>query len=156
MDLAGRFWSKVDRTGDCWEWKGARNQSGYGWFSVGSRLRRAHRIAYELTVGPVPSGMNVLHSCDNRACVRPEHLRVGTQRDNMADMDSRNRRFSPFRGQVQAGESNRQARLSEDDVREIRRLREAGGSLRDIAAQYGVSETNVCGIARRRFWAHVV
>jgi len=92
------FWSKVDRSDiGCWEWRGYRQAIGYGVTAAGSRVdgsRRtvlAHRRSYELTVGPIPEGMMVLHHCDNRGCVRPDHLYLGDQSANMRDREERGR-----------------------------------------------------------------
>lgn len=86
-----RFWEKVDKTGECWPWTACIERNGYGSFHVGGRRKWAHRVSYELNVGPIPSGEYVLHSCDNRRCVNPAHLRVGTHADNMRDMVDRGR-----------------------------------------------------------------
>lgn len=97
--IAARFWSKVDVArprldkDPCWEWREGLDTKGYGQFtpvSCASPLR-AHRVAYELIKGPIPSGMQVLHSCDNTRCCNPNHLRVGTHQDNMRDMTERGR-----------------------------------------------------------------
>ena len=84
-DLERRFWSKVDNSGDCWEWRGAISKSGYGSFGAMGKTMRAHRMAWILARGEIPAGMCVCHSCDNKKCVRPEHLFLGTQRDNLDD-----------------------------------------------------------------------
>lgn len=90
--IADRFWAKVNRGDDCWEWAGGRNQgTGYGFFSVRSRTIGAHRAAWEVANGPIPAGIDVLHRCDNPPCVRPDHLFLGTHRDNMRDMRAKGR-----------------------------------------------------------------
>lgn len=95
--VAARFWSKVEYTDGCWLWRGAKDQHGYGCFGINYRVIKAPRVAYELTKGSIPEGMDILHSCDTPACVRPDHLRPGTARDNAQDMLARGRHFTPFK-----------------------------------------------------------
>ena len=82
-----RFWSKVNKTESCWLWMASTVWNGYGRFRVGSTLQRAHRISWELYNGPIPDGLSILHSCDTPACVRPDHLFLGTQEDNPAGQE---------------------------------------------------------------------
>ena len=97
MTIEERFWSKVIKgsAGDCWHWTGAKLPKGYGKFSVGPRATRkiinAHRIAWELTNGPIPEGIWVLHDCDNPSCCNPMHLYLGTNTDNVRDKVSKGR-----------------------------------------------------------------
>lgn len=86
-----RFWQKVVKTKTCWLWSASKNDTGYGWFKRDGRMRGAHRMAYELRRGKIPSGMSVLHRCDTPACVRPAHLFLGTQADNVRDMLAKGR-----------------------------------------------------------------
>ena len=96
MDISPRhirnFWCKVDKgDGDgCWEWTGATQSKGYGSFSINGKTYNAHRISFAIHNGYMPT-LNVLHSCDNRKCVRPDHLREGTQLENVQDMIERGR-----------------------------------------------------------------
>jgi hypothetical protein len=89
--LLHRFWSKVDRSGDCWIWTGRVNRGGYGCFDVGRGSELAHRVAFKIAVGPIPDDLCVLHHCDVRNCVYPDHLWLGTQRDNALDMVAKGR-----------------------------------------------------------------
>lgn len=90
-----RFWSKIKKTDGCWEWQGQRNHRGYGEVSVSRKWVKAHRFSWASVNGPIPAGMFVLHHCDNRACVRPEHLFLGTQKDNMRDAKAKGRAYRP-------------------------------------------------------------
>lgn len=92
-DLSHRFWSKVDKSGECWLWKSSRGPKGYGQFTVkrGSNPVLTHRLAWELTSGPIEGGLFVLHRCDNPPCCNPEHLFLGTNADNVRDMMSKGR-----------------------------------------------------------------
>jgi hypothetical protein len=89
------FWAKVRRTDGCWEWTGARLHSGYGKLGRKGRTYVAHRFAWELVNGAIPDGLFACHRCDNRLCVRPDHLFLGTQKDNIADMLSKGRGSLP-------------------------------------------------------------
>lgn len=101
------FWERVRKGDGCWEWTGFVRKDGYGQFG---RSKAAYRAAWELANGPIPPGAHVLHSCDNRLCVRPDHLRLGTHGDNMADMAARGR--SAARRRVGLGLKRRQVRAA--------------------------------------------
>jgi hypothetical protein len=96
-----RLWGRVEKGDGCWLWRGPKHEKGYGLLSWGrgggrSYTARAHRLAYELTYGPIPAGMVVCHRCDNRLCVRPDHLFIGSPADNNADMREKGRAGYPF------------------------------------------------------------
>lgn len=96
--LEVRFWSKVRKGEDCWEWTGFTRKDGYGLIGLGRRsdgIARAHRVAWELHFGPIPDGLYVCHRCDNRKCVRPDHLFLGTPQDNVDDMVRKGRSVAP-------------------------------------------------------------
>lgn len=154
LPLAERFWPKVSFGPGCWEWQGARHvkAGGYGTFGLDRRtMVRAHRMSYELAVGPIPAGMLVLHRCDNPPCVRPSHLFLGTPKDNTADMDRKGRRRVGSR----PGELNHHAKLTESQVVEIRRRYEAGEQAQALAVEFGVSSPLISYIGKRKAWRHV-
>ena len=95
--IAERFWRYVRKTDGCWEWTGATQFPGYGKLGLGdgARVGYAHRISWELHYGSIPEGMEVLHRCDNPPCSRPDHLFLGSQADNLADMRAKGRAYRP-------------------------------------------------------------
>lgn len=142
-------WTVTDS--DCWEYNGSiRNpKEGYGRVSQHGKALVVSRVVHEAWIGPIPKGLLVRHKCDNPPCVNPEHLEVGTVRDNARDMIERGR------GNPPKGEQNRQAKLTEDDVRHIRQLRDNGRTLQSLADEFHVSLSLVDGIVKRRRWKHV-
>lgn len=91
-EAPAHFWSRVAKGTGCWEWQGARVGRGYGHLRFGQKYTYAHRVAWELTNGRIPSGLVVCHRCDNPPCCRPEHLFIGTQAENLQDMAAKRRR----------------------------------------------------------------
>lgn len=90
---------KIDETTDCWEWQGPVNNIGYGMMRVDDKMKTVHRVSYEEHIGEIPPDMCVLHTCDNRKCVNPDHLWIGTHQDNMDDMIKKGRhRFTNKQG----------------------------------------------------------
>ncbi len=152
-----RFRSKINCTGDddqCHEWQGCRSVDGYGRFTwpSGSKHRQpenAHRIAWRLAFGPVPEGLCVLHRCDNPPCCRLDHLFLGTHADNARDRQSKGR------GVQLLGETNPNAKLTDDAVREMRTLWESGVGQRVLARQFKVDPSLVSYVVRRKIWRHV-
>lgn len=180
LSLRDRFEPKVDQTttpDGCWTWTGATNSHGYGTIRRGPSRQEtigAHVAAWEIERGPVPPGMCVLHRCDNRPCVRVDHLFLGTKGENNADRDAKGRtargdrsgrrlhpeswigvRMGPAPEDVLRGERSGAAKLTDDDVREIRRLRAVNVSGSVIARQFGISKQNVSSIGLRQTWKHV-
>lgn len=149
-DLESRFWEKVAKSGpgECWEWTASRSRTGYGHLGMGDgSTRPAHRVSFLLHHGRWPDPC-CLHSCDNRACVNPAHLFEGTQRENIADMDSKSRRAM--------GERLRRNKLSGSDIPIIRALHRWSGFVnREIAAEYGVATNTISEITAGKAWAHV-
>lgn len=103
--VLARFMAMVQRTDGCWIWTGARNQFGYGMFSVEHRARPAHRWSYEYFIGEIPTGLECLHTCDFRNCVNPDHLWVGTSKDNIHDMCRKKRHRSMAKAPHKTGQS---------------------------------------------------
>lgn len=141
-----RFWAKVARAGpeNCWIWTAYRLPDGYGQFRIEGRTVRAHRFSYELSVGPIPNGLCVLHHCDNPPCVNPAHLWIGTQIDNLRDRDAKWRQAR--------GRHHGRAKLTEKDVQKIRL---DNRTAQIIAADYGVSGVAISLIKNRQRWAHL-
>jgi hypothetical protein len=134
------FWSLADRSGDCWLWKGASHSSGYGSFRFRGSQATAHRVAFQLENPAVEiGGMDICHRCDNRLCVRPDHLFVGTRQENVDDM------MKKGRGPV--GHKNGQAKLTPAQVAAIRLDQRIH---RLIAGQYGVDQAVISRIKNGR------
>lgn len=150
--IATRFWSKVEKTEGCWLWVGAKGRLGYGNIEYSGRCFSAHRIAYEMLVGVIPAGMEVCHRCDNRACIRPEHLFLGTHKENMADAVAKGRMVF---AEPMLGENNHASRLFGRDIHYIRGLGKIGFTQREVSKMYGVSQVTVGKIQRREAWNHI-
>lgn len=142
------YTSRVDPATGCRIWTGDTCK-GYGRFTFRTKFKLAHRASYEVHKGPIPKGMLVCHACDTPACIEPEHLFLGTHKDNMRDMALKGRTGRPPRGTIPRGEGHPCARLNEDIVRQIR----AGG--RGWAKKLGVSEEAIRRVRRRLTWNHV-
>jgi hypothetical protein len=132
---------------ECVEWPHARSSTGYGNLWTGERYRSAHKAAWEAIHGPVPPGQVVRHLCNNRPCIRIDHLAIGTHADNYADM-----RHS---GNELVGEARSDSKLTEAQVRAIRAGRESGTTIRALADLYGVNVATVHSIIHRKTWKHI-
>lgn len=143
-----RFWSKVERgdASECWDWCGHIGVHGYGRFGHDRRQSETHRLAWELTHGEIPAGMCVCHRCDRPSCCNPDHLFLGSQRDNMRDRDSKGRQVTP------RGARNGNAKLSVEDVLAIRASTEP---VRVLAKRFGVSRNHIYLVLNRTNWPHI-
>lgn len=156
------FWTQVNRDGDCWLWTGNRLQAslGYGRFYFAGQTFKAHRFSYMANVGPIDDSLCVCHKCDNPICVRPEHLFKGTHKDNGEDKANKGRSTigdrNYFHGKRFAGEENRNAKLTEDKVRNIRAMLSSGATRKAASAAFGVHYNTVAMIHRGEIWSHVV
>jgi hypothetical protein len=141
-----RFWKKVDKKSDeeCWNWLGACGN--YGHLTVQNKQISSHRFSYLINVGDIPDGMFICHKCDNHFCVNPNHLFIGTQKDNMQDKINKNR------GADLAGTSNGKHKLTDNEVMEIRN---SSLSNRKLAKLYNVSYSLIGGIKRKERWKHL-
>lgn len=145
LKLSPRFWSKVRMTKHpqkCWEWKASKNAAGYGQLNVGGRKGRpmlAHRVSWIVHNGAIPKGFLVLHDCNNPGCVRPGHLRVGSDLDNSRD--------AMIKGRVARGKKLPHTRLTVKQVTEIRKA--SARLVRETSKKYGISVQMVHSILRR-------
>lgn len=171
------FWAKVNKNGPngCWIWMGtlATHTGGYGIFDrrrEGVRLaRRAHRVAYELLVGPVPEDRMLRHTCDNPPCVNPAHLEPGTAKDNSQDMVTRGRHWTHQRPELiprgeqhwtqkrgtsslLRGEDHPGSKLATEQVREIRKKYAEGSTQASLARDFGVSKGLIWQIVKGNYW----
>lgn len=144
-----RFWQRVDRSDNdsCWLWLGATNDFGHGTISVTSSGRSksilAHRLSYELNVQPIPAGMVVRHKCDVPGCVNPAHLELGSQIENIGDMIQRRRQSQPPHPK---GKAHHNLKLSDDDVRAIRKSASEGQRQAEMVRHYKVSRSVISQI----------
>jgi hypothetical protein len=140
---AERFWARVDREGadGCWIWLGSRHEFGYGWFWAQGRNLNAHRVAWELTFGPIPDGLQVMHACDNGGCVNPAHLMLGTVTANQLDMARKGR-------SVKGRPRPPRTVLTDAQVAALRRRYADGERPAVLAREYGLHPTSLHAIAR--------
>ena len=154
MEITERFWSKVNKDGPvplhrpelgpCFEWTACIQKSGYGRFGEGRKfVWQAHRWIWQHTYGLLDEGACVLHHCDNRRCVRPSHLFLGTYGDNHADMVAKGRAV------YIRGERHGRAKLTDEQVAEIRRLRAVGIGVVELGCRFGIDASQVSRIANR-------
>lgn len=156
-DQQSAFWSKVAIANDkksCWVWMGARKPSGYGNVRINGQYKQAHRVAFELANGAIPTGYIVCHICDNPSCCNPSHLMLGTIRSNAADMLIKGRQKKPHTAARGAGNGN--AKLKDEDVVAIRQIYASKGMNQyELADKYGVTQPAIGAIIRMRTWRHV-
>lgn len=164
-DQTERFWALVDRGAACWERRGKERVGiGYGRVFFDGRRQLAHRVSWQIAHGPIAPGLVVCHQCDNPRCVRPEHLFLGTLKDNAQDA-KRKGRLVHKRGlehwtatnpeRITRGSAQPRAKLYESKVKEIRARVASGESGRSVARDVGISSTAVFAIINRKLWGHV-
>jgi hypothetical protein len=148
--LENRFWSKVEKTDKCWNWTAHISTNGYGTLKVNGKQEQASRIAWILTYGIIPYSLLICHSCDNRACVNPSHLFIGTQRDNIMDAINKGR-FTPLK----SGELHHSAKLTIPEVKKIKSLLKSGVNKSVIAKQFNITSRNIRFMELGRCWANI-
>ncbi|WP_366945189.1 HNH endonuclease signature motif containing protein [Zoogloea sp.] len=148
-DFVRRFEGKIEKTEGCWIWAASTAGKGYGQMKLPRQRKQeyAHRLAYQIYRGAIPAGLFVCHACDNPKCVNPDHLFLGTCKQNLQDMKSK--------GRSTHGTRSRQAVLNEDSVRKIRACLVLGMTQIQIAAAFNVSQITVSRINTRQRWARI-
>lgn len=158
--IPDRFWKKVLKSEGCWNWMAGHFTTPNGVKSYGclwagdkksgtGRMIAAHIISWQLENGSFPKGMKICHKCDNPSCVRPSHLFLGTQLDNVRDM------IRKGRANKARGSKHHKAKLTESDVASIRKQRKSGIKRTVLAKKYGVCEHTITQIMNRDIWKHV-
>ena len=142
-----RFFSKVNKIENgCWEWTASKNQWKYGMFNINKKTLQAHRLSYLFHYGPYDNNLLVCHKCDNPSCVNPEHLFLGTNKDNMRDMANKARK---------KGEKHPNSKLTDNEVIEIKKLILEDYNIKNIAEKYGVAEFTIKSIKYNLSWKHI-
>ncbi len=146
LTVAERFGKYVKKTDTCWLWIGSKCPKGYGRMNVKGKSVIAPRISWKIHYGGIPQGKYVLHKCDNPSCVNPDHLYLGNQYDNMADM------YRSGRAKHKRGEENGKSKLTEAIVREIRT---STNTLVALARKFGINRRTVWSVQSRKTWRHI-
>lgn len=153
LPVSVRLWRRTSKTGECWEWNGGVTPKGYGtlhFFDDQSRMVRdyVHRISWIIEYGPIPDGALVCHKCDNKRCVRPDHLFLGTSKDNSHDMVQK--------GRSCRGEKQGHHKLTELQAREILgHYRHRRFNQPQLAAMFGVHRVTITNLVNGTTWRHI-
>ena len=152
-----RFWKKVaiETPDKCWLWTAAKNEKGYGvaWVREWGNTQKAHRVAWHICNGPISENLCALHRCDVPACCNPHHLFLGDRIANNSDMRAKGR---DAKIEVRIGEQHPIAKLTDENVREIRAMRSRGIKRRIVASRFRITESNVKQITAGNTWRHLL
>jgi hypothetical protein len=152
--MIDRFWAKVDKSEECWEWMGACRNFGYGNFWASGKWYGAHIFSWIVNFGKIKNDLCVLHECDNPKCVNPKHLWLGTKRDNIYDSINKNRSPQLTR-EFRLGEKNQNSKLCRNDVLKIRKMFENGSTYSEIKNFFPVSVSTIYNIKSKKTWNHI-
>lgn len=144
-DMKNKLLAKIKYINDCWEWQGSLHRQGYGHFPYKRKILLAHRVSWNLFNGYIPENIKVCHKCDNPKCINPEHLFLGSQKENVDDMFQKKRKDHQ-------GEKHPRAKLTKEKVLEIRQMIEKGISQEIICKKYNITNGHVGSIKHRRTW----
>lgn len=157
-DMRTVFYSKITKDASgCWLWNGVLDKKGYGRIFVNRKRYFAHRLSWIVHNGEIPQGMYILHKCDNPTCVNPDHLFIGTQKDNVDDCIEKGRRKHVAESLCRIyGSKNGGARLTENDVIEIKKRLSVGEQQKRLAIEYGVGRATIWDIAHGKTWSNFI
>jgi len=149
LTIKQKFDKKVVKKNDCWDWRGEITRHGYGAMTINGVHTNAHRVSWIIHKGKIPEGLIVCHACDNRSCCNPDHLFLGTHKDNMQDMQKKGRKVT-----LKGGESNL-SKLTETEVKLIVKDLAEGVQNKVISERFGVSPNAISSIRRGVSWSHI-
>ncbi len=149
FDHEERFFKYVIKSEGCWIWSGCKDKKGYGQFNLKNKTMFSHRFSYELKYGKIPEKMCVCHKCDTPSCVNPDHLFLGTNKENLRDMISKGRKI------VRKGVEKNNSKMNDEKVKKMRELYDNGNTVLQLSKLFQISESSTYYICKRKSWKHV-